>query len=71
MIDLDNDKDFDLVVGTKQGNLRYFENTGTAAAPDFSEQSGADNPFDHSITSIRLMTLTTTMMSPNLTPILI
>ena len=47
LIDLDNDNDFDLVVGTMQGNLRYFENTGTPAAPNFSEQGGDDNPFNH------------------------
>ncbi len=34
--DLDNDGDFDLVVGERNGNLNHFENIGTATAANFS-----------------------------------
>ncbi len=44
--DLDDDGDFDLVVGEHLGALRYFENTGSAQTPVFVERSGAANPFD-------------------------
>ena len=32
--------------GTFDGTLRYFENTGSATAPAFTEQTGAANPFN-------------------------
>ena len=41
--DLDNDGDFDLLIGEMYGNLLYFENTGTAAAPVFAAPT--TNPF--------------------------
>ena len=44
--DLDGDGDLDAVVGEVVGNADYFENTGTAIAPDFAAQTGAANPFD-------------------------
>ena len=44
--DLDNDGDLDLVNGHNDGTVSYIENTGTATAPDFTQRSGADNPFD-------------------------
>ena len=44
--DLDSDGDFDLVVGDVTGTLAYFQNTGTATAPLYAEQSGAANPFN-------------------------
>lgn len=34
--DLDNDGDFDLVIGERNGNLNYFENTGNTILADFS-----------------------------------
>lgn len=33
--DIDNDNDFDLFVGEKDGNINFFRNTGTAAIPVF------------------------------------
>ena len=44
--DLDGDGDLDALVGENDGILNYFENTGTATAPAFTEQTGAGNPFD-------------------------
>lgn len=44
--DLDLDNDFDVVIGNSAGSLLYFKNTGTAAAPAFTQQSGAANPFN-------------------------
>ena len=46
LADLDGDGDLDAVVGETIGTLSYFENTGSAAAPAFTERTGADNPFD-------------------------
>lgn len=49
--DLDGDGDFDLMVGISNyygENLRYFENTGTAAAPQFG--SSVASPFGLSAT---------------------
>lgn len=47
LADLDNDGDFDLLVGEYYGALDYFQNTGTAAAPNFS--SFILNPFGLSV----------------------
>ena len=44
--DIDNDGDQDLVIGETDGNLNYYENTGTALAPAYTERTGAANPFD-------------------------
>ncbi|UQR61116.1 VCBS domain-containing protein [Bradyrhizobium sp. C-145] len=44
--DLDGDGDKDAVVGAQDGTLYYFKNTGTASAPVFTAQSGANNPFN-------------------------
>ena len=44
--DLDGDGDLDAVVGERYGTLHYFENTGTALAPAFTERTGAANPFN-------------------------
>ncbi len=45
-VDLDNDGDFDAVIGEGYGVFNYFENVGSAAAPSFTERTGAANPFD-------------------------
>ena len=44
--DIDGDGDLDAVIGESEGSLRYYENTGTAAAPVFTARTGADNPFN-------------------------
>ncbi len=43
LADIDNDGDFDLLVGEYYGNLNYFENIGTATVPNFA--SVQQNPF--------------------------
>jgi hypothetical protein len=42
-VDLDGDGDFDFLVGESEGNIQYFENTGTATNPNFFLPQ--DNPF--------------------------
>ena len=43
-VDIDNDKDFDLVVGNNRGDILYFENTGTPAEPRFTQRTDPDSP---------------------------
>ncbi|MEM6698283.1 MAG: T9SS type A sorting domain-containing protein, partial [Bacteroidota bacterium] len=38
-VDIDGDGDFDAFVGELNGNINYFENTGTIASPTFTLQS--------------------------------
>ena len=51
-VDIDNDGDNDLFVGTGNslfggyGDVAYFENTGTDTTPAFVERTGTDNPLD-------------------------
>lgn len=42
--DLDGDGDLDAVVGGGDGYLKYFENTGSATSPAYTEQTGINNP---------------------------
>ncbi|MCP4699993.1 MAG: hypothetical protein GY862_24550 [Gammaproteobacteria bacterium] len=46
LADLDNDDDWDALIGAEDGMLRYFENTGNAGNPVFSERLGLENPLD-------------------------
>ena len=46
VIDLDVDGDPDLVVVAENGVIHYFENTGTATSPGFTERTGAANPLE-------------------------
>jgi hypothetical protein len=45
-VDLDNDGDMDLVIGSQEGDLHYYENTGSASNPSYTGIEGALNPFD-------------------------
>ena len=45
--DLDGDGDYDLIVGNEDGDIAYFENTGTVTAPSFTQRTGTANPFDN------------------------
>ena len=44
--DLDNDDDFDLIVGQSDGTIKYYENTGSVTSPTFTARTGTDNLFD-------------------------
>jgi len=44
--DLDQDGDQDLIIGEESGTFHYFENTGDAQNPMFTQLIGSDNPFD-------------------------
>lgn len=44
--DIDGDGLVDLVVGNTRADIRFFQNTGTATNPIFTEQAGAADPFD-------------------------
>jgi hypothetical protein len=46
LIDQDNDGDFDMWVGAEDGTLSYFENTGSATNPVFTQRTGTDNPMN-------------------------
>ena len=45
-VDVDNDGDKDAFIGESGGTIKYYKNTGTAAAPVFTAQTGAANPFN-------------------------
>lgn len=44
-IDVDNDGDYDMLVGSRSSRTYFFRNTGTASSPQFEEEAGASNPF--------------------------
>ena len=46
LIDQDNDGDFDMWVGSVNGQLHYFENTGNNTNPVFTPKTGAANPMN-------------------------
>ena len=46
LVDLDNDNDFDLVLGNSNGTFFYYKNTGSTTSATYAEQTGAANPFN-------------------------
>ncbi|MGC1242044.1 MAG: FG-GAP-like repeat-containing protein [Chryseosolibacter sp.] len=44
LVDLDNDGDLDLVLTEAYGAMRYFQNTGSAQTPAYTELLEAENP---------------------------
>ena len=46
LIDLDGDRDLDVVVGSSDGTLSYYRNTGTVTNPSYTIQTGTLNPFN-------------------------
>ncbi len=44
--DVDGDGDFDMVQGSLSGAFRFFENTGSATSPAFTEKTGSTNPLN-------------------------
>lgn len=49
--DFDDDGDFDMVSGSQLGNIKYYQNVGTAYAPAWIEDSSYFESIDHSIYS--------------------
>jgi hypothetical protein len=45
-VDINNDGDFDAFIGERYGAIKYYENTGTATSPTFTEHTGGDNPLN-------------------------
>jgi hypothetical protein len=45
-VDIDNDNDMDAFIGSLEGTVRYYENTGTAKQPSFTEQT-TNNPLNN------------------------
>jgi|GEM_PF-1185515 len=46
LVDIDDDGDYDAFIGGDDGTIDYFENTGIAASPTFTQRTGSSNPFD-------------------------
>ncbi len=44
LVDLDDDGDFDIVIGNREGTFHYFENTGSTTEPDFRQRTDSNNP---------------------------
>ncbi|MBN2372311.1 VCBS repeat-containing protein, partial [bacterium] len=45
-VDIDNDGDYDVFIGELYGTIKYYQNTGSAGSPDFTEKTGTSNPFN-------------------------
>lgn len=45
-VDIDNDGDYDAFLGSYDGKVYFYKNTGTITNPIFSSQSSSSNPFN-------------------------
>ena len=45
-IDVDNDKDFDVFIGSKKQGIFFYKNEGSKTVPNFVKKSGSANPWD-------------------------
>jgi hypothetical protein len=45
-LDMDDDGDYDVLIGELNGNIFYFENIGNASSPTFTQRTGSENPFN-------------------------
>ncbi|MEB3343491.1 MAG: FG-GAP-like repeat-containing protein [Okeania sp.] len=45
-VDVDDDQDYDALIGNKDGTVRYFQNTGTIKKAKFKERTGNANPLN-------------------------
>jgi WD40 repeat protein len=45
-VNIDGDGDMDVFIGSDDGTIMYYKNTGTATTPVFTLQTGAANPFN-------------------------
>jgi hypothetical protein len=45
-VDIDNDDDMDAFIGSSDGTVRYYENTGTAKQANFIERTEQENPLN-------------------------
>ena len=53
LVDIDCDGDLDCFIGNENGEVFYYENTGTATSPNFVKQVGGANPFNGVVVSGR------------------
>ena len=50
-VDIDKDAEADLFVGSLDGTIKYFENTGSSMSPSFSAKTGTSNPLNGVVVS--------------------
>ncbi|MEL6605628.1 MAG: FG-GAP-like repeat-containing protein [Cyanobacteria bacterium J06614_10] len=55
-VDIDNDGDLDAFVGESYRQITYYKNTGSASNPEYTYQSGSNNPLDNIGSNIFAMT---------------
>ena len=50
-VDIDKDADADLFVGSLDGTIKYFENSGSSMSPSFTAKTGTSNPLNGVVVS--------------------